>query len=230
LEFCSRSADWAKTTIADYGNGDDPEGLFSGLIIDHAGNFYGSSDGGGTANIGSVYEVTRSGAGWTTTLLHSFTSLATGAYANGGLLMDQAGNLYGTAPSGGASGGGIVFELSPSNGGWNYSVIANLIGPPGLNGPQGSLTMDGAGNLYGTTFGDGAFQCGNVFKLTSSGGQWISTDLYDFTCGDDGGNPRAGVTLDSNGNIFGTTSAYGPSGSGCTAGANACGVVWEITP
>ncbi len=87
--------------------------------------------------------------------------------------------------------------------------------------------MDAAGNLYGTTFSEGAFQCGNVFKLTPSGGQWTFPDLYDFTCGNDSGNPGAGVTLDGSGNIFGTTSDSGPSG---TREGHGCGVVWEITP
>jgi uncharacterized repeat protein (TIGR03803 family) len=220
---------WLKTTIANYNNG-FPQGLLSGVIIDGAGNLFGSSNSGGDGNIGSVFEVTKAGSVWLTTLLHSFTSLATGAYADGGLVMDHAGNLYGTTAEGGPSGGGIVFELSPSVGGWNYSVIANLTGNPGLSGSYGSLAIDANGNLYGTTYSDGAFQCGNVFKLTPSDGQWLYTDLHDFTCGDDGGNPRAGVTLDSSGNIFGTTAAYGPSGNNCAAGANRCGVVWEITP
>src|SRR5579871_505782 len=108
---------WAKTTIADYmfGNG-DPNALFGSLISDAAGNLYGTSYYGGAHNLGSVYEVTRSGSNWTTTVLHSFTDLATGAYAYGGLVMDSAGNLFGTAAKGGTGGGGIVFELSPANG------------------------------------------------------------------------------------------------------------------
>ena len=224
FELTRSGSGWVKTTIGDYNNG-GPEGLFSGLIIDRAGNLYGSSDEGGSANYGTVYELTRSGSGWTTTIIHSFTSVGTGAYADGGLVMDQAGNLYGTTDGGGASNGGIVFELSPSNGGWNYSVIWNLAGPG--SGPTGSLAMDAAGNLYGTTYGGGAFQCGNVFKLAPSGGQWSFTDLYDFTCGNDGGHPQAGVTLDANGNLYGTTYQYGPNGNCLGVG---CGVVWEITP
>jgi uncharacterized repeat protein (TIGR03803 family) len=162
---------WVKTTIGDYNNG-GPEGLYSGLIIDHAGNLYGTSDRGGAGNMGTVYELTPSGSGWTTTILHSFFNNGDGAQADGGLVMDNAGNLYGTTAYGGPGGGGVIFKLSPSNGGWNFSVIANLVGPG--NGPQGSLAMDAAGNLYGTTYGDGAFQCGNVFKLAPSGGHGSS--------------------------------------------------------
>ena len=87
---------WAKTTIAQYQFGNGGPILPYGLIIDSAGYLYGTSYYGGAEELGSVYEVTRSGSNWTTTVLHSFTDLATGAYAYGGLVMDSAGNLYGT--------------------------------------------------------------------------------------------------------------------------------------
>jgi uncharacterized repeat protein (TIGR03803 family) len=219
---------WVKTTLADYNFYDgDPSILYSGVIIDHAGNLYGTSESGGMNNggQGTVYELTYSGSGWTTTILHNFSENGDGFAPVGGLIMDSAGNLYGTTPYGGSGGGGVVFKLSPSNGGWNYSIIANLGGVSG-NGSVGSLAMDAAGNLYGTTYAEGAFQCDNVFKLTPSGGRWSFTDLYDFTCGNDGGYPIAGVTLDGSGNIFGTTSDDGPNND---CDGHGCGVVWEIT-
>jgi uncharacterized repeat protein (TIGR03803 family) len=140
-------------------------------------------------------------------------------------------NLYGTTTSGGAGGGGTVFELSPSDGGWTFSVISNLAGTRAGGGPQGTLAFDSAGNLYGTTYLDGTQQCGNVFKLTHSSGQWIYSDLYDFTCGNDGGFPEAGVALDASGNIYGTATPFGPNDT-CAYGGptRGCGVVWEITP
>jgi len=139
-----------------------------------------------------------------------------------GLIFDQAGNLYGSASSGGSGNGGTVFELMPSNGNWNFNLLYSLSGSGGSrNGPLRSLTMDAAGNLYGTTYSDGAYGAGSVFKLKPSNGAWTYTDLYDFTGGDDGANPYGGVTLDANGNLYGTT-AFG--------GASDAGVVWEITP
>src|SRR5262249_23101255 len=121
-------------------------------------------------------------------------------------------------------GGGTVFVLSPSGGGWTFSLIGSL---SGVAGPNGSLAFDSAGNLYGTTERDGTFQLCNVFKMTHSGGQWTHTDLYDFTGGDDGRSPAAGVTLDSSGNIYGTAPYAGPT---CSLTQLGCGVVWEITP
>jgi uncharacterized repeat protein (TIGR03803 family) len=94
-------------------------------------------------------------------------------------------------------------------------------------GPKYGLAMDAAGNLYGTTFQGGAHQLGNVFRLSPSNGQWIYTDLHDFTGGGDGGFPLGGVAIDANGNLFGTTEIGGMTSSDCTEG---CGVVWEITP
>ena len=81
--------------------------------------------------------------------------------------------------------------------------------------------MDGAGNLYGTTYCDGANNVGNVFKLTPSGASWTYTSLHDFTGGNDGANPISNVVFDANGNLYGTAS---------TGGTQDVGVVWEITP
>jgi len=81
--------------------------------------------------------------------------------------------------------------------------------------------MDSAGNLYGTTYGEGAYGVGSVFKLTPSNGGWTYTSLHDFTGGNDGGTLYGGVTLDANGNLYGTTNQGGAYGAG---------VVWEITP
>jgi len=127
--------------------------------------------------------------------------------------------LYG-ATSHTSFGGGAVFELSPSNGSWTYNLLYTFTGGPEC-GPRASLVMDGAGNLYGTTYCDGANRLGNVFELSPSNGGWAYTDLHDFTGGSDGGNPVSNVIFDVSGNLYGTASSGGTLGYG---------VVWKITP
>ena len=144
---------------------------------------------------------------------------------HGPLMFDRSGNLYGTTVSGGSGGGGTVFELSPSGGSWTFSLLYGLTGVPN-GGPKGNLAMDAAENLYGAADGDGAYGNGSVFKLTPNNGVWTYTDLHDFS-GSDGAGPNGGVTLDTNGNVYGTTVLGGIEGCGTGSG---CGVVWEITP
>jgi hypothetical protein len=123
----------------------------------------------------------------------------------------------------GPNGGGTVWELSPANGGWTFTVLYAFSGTNG--GPSGGLLMDKAGNLYGATVSQGAFGYGNVFKLSPVKGDWSYTSLYDFTGGSDGAFPGSKLTIDANGNLFGTTEAGG-SGQGYSGN----GVVFEITP
>ncbi|MEJ0047821.1 MAG: choice-of-anchor tandem repeat GloVer-containing protein [Rhodospirillales bacterium] len=137
----------------------------------------------------------------------------------GGLIEDSAGNLYGATESAGANGGGTVFELSPTANSWTLKVLADL--PAGAGGPVAALTMDAAGNLYGTNYMNGANGVGSVFKLTNVSGSWKYQVLHDFAGAAGGSYPGGGVVLDSNGNLFGT------AGSG---GAYGWGVAYEITP
>ena len=130
----------------------------------------------------------------------------------GGLIFDNSGNLYGGTQSGGSGGGGTVFELTPSNGSWTLKTLYSFTGS---HGPVASLTMDAAGNLYGTTLGDGAYGAGTVFKLAPSGGSWTYISLHDFTGGSDGGGPFSAVTFDANGNLYGTTWEGGDTSGDC---------------
>jgi hypothetical protein len=128
--------------------------------------------------------------------------------------MDSSGNLYGDNTNGGEYDGGVVFELSPSGGGWNFSVIASPNG--GLDAP---VSIDSAGNVYGTTQTGGVNQLGLVFELTRSGNNWIENDLYSFNQ-NDGILPFSSVVFDSRGTLYGTTWAGGTRGAG---------VVWQLT-
>jgi uncharacterized repeat protein (TIGR03803 family) len=142
----------------------------------------------------------------------------------GGLIMDAAGNLYGSAGGGVGTctgGCGVIFELSPnSNGRWTETVLYTFQGPGDGDGPS-DLVMDSSGNLYGTTYLGGdlgcnpTYGCGTVFKLSpNSGGGWTKTVLYSFMDGDDGALPLAGLTFDGAGILYGTTVLGGSNGSG----------------
>ena len=101
-------------------------------------------------------------------------------------------------------------------------MLYGLTNPGGVEcGPFGTLVMDAAGNLYGTTRCDGAYHGGSVFKLTRSGNTWTYSSLHDFTGLADGGNPYSSLVFDANGNIYGTASR---------GGAYSRGVIFEITP
>src|ERR1019366_8743737 len=153
-------------------------------------------------------------------VLHSFSGGADGTYPYGGLIFDAAGNLYGTTTSGGTSNTGTGFELTPAAGGtWTEKVLHNF-NNGGTDGtrPYARLTFDAAGNLYGTTYGGGAYNSyGTVFELTpAAGGTWTETVLWSFGNSTDGSYPWAGLIFDGAGNLYGTTSGGGTYGHGGT--------------
>jgi uncharacterized repeat protein (TIGR03803 family) len=158
------------------------------------------------------------------TTLYSFRGTNDGEHPSATLVFDGAGNLYGATTLGGSGGGGTVFRLSPSGGGWNFSLLYSLAGHASEGqdpGVYNALVLDAAGNLYGADYADTPNGYGSIFKLTPANGIWTYTGLHDFTGGSDGANPMGGVNFDANGDLYGTT-VYG----GTTGG----GVVWEITP
>jgi uncharacterized repeat protein (TIGR03803 family) len=127
---------WTGTSIHDF-NGSDGNLPYSSVTLDAPGNVYGTTWMGGPTNNGVVYRLTNSGSGWTYTMLYGFQGAADGTGPVGGLVLDQAGNLYGATGTGGSGGGGTVYELSPSGGGWNFSLLysftANGYDPGPLN-------------------------------------------------------------------------------------------------
>ncbi|HEY6251800.1 MAG TPA: choice-of-anchor tandem repeat GloVer-containing protein, partial [Candidatus Angelobacter sp.] len=189
------------------GDGAFPAG---GLVMDAAGNLYGTTVNGGGAGLcrnfgcGTVFKLDPSG---NLTVLHSFIGSSDGANPTAGLIMDAAGNLYGTAGFGGDFGPGAVFKLDASG---NETTLHSFSGPDGRE-PSAPLIMDAAGNLYSTTFRGGAADRGNVFKLDTS--QRL-TVLHEFTGLADGGNPAAGLIMDAAGNLYGTTGSGGVAGVG----------------
>ena len=209
--------------FADAGSdGRFPQGL---LNFDADNNIYGTTGAGGSANHGTVYMLTpnRDREGWSETLLYSFQGgTSDGANPIAGVVLDAAGNVYGTTSEGGSAGLGTVYMLTPSNGAWTETLLYSFQGGGDASTPNSSLSFDAAGNLYGTA-GGGADNQGTIFKLTPSGGHWTESVVHTFTGGADGGQPFGGVTIDSSGNLYGTASiggTYGQTG----------GVAFEITP
>jgi uncharacterized repeat protein (TIGR03803 family) len=163
---------WTERTLYSFTGGSDGSGPIGGLIIDAAGNLYGTTIYGGDlscnapSGCGTVFELTPSSGGWSLSTLYSFSGCGGWCAPHDKLLMDAAGNLYGTKQGDGLYSGGSVFKLTRSNGGWTYSSLHDFTGGSDGGAPEGSLILDGNGNLYGTTYQGGAYGSGVVFEIT----------------------------------------------------------------
>jgi len=229
----------------------DGEGPASSLTRDSAGNFYGTTALGGANMDGTIFELSPNGSGgYNETVLYSFCSVANCADGNdptSTVIFDGAGNLYGTACSGGANGQGvpsacgagfngygIVFELSPkpvggcpsgsnSGSGWCETVLYSFKSTPDGASPFAGLTFDPSGNLYGTTYGGGSGS-GTVYELSPNGkGGWTESALYSFCAQPkcvDGSHPD-GQLQAANGTFYATTES---------GGADAAGTVFGLSP
>jgi uncharacterized repeat protein (TIGR03803 family) len=229
---------------------------YGGVAVDASGNLYGMTNIGGTGlctndgfvvGCGTVFEVSpKTGGGWSYKILHNFSNTGKdGYFPLGALTLDASGNLYGTTVYGGTgscgnifsdTGCGTVFELSPkTGGGWTYKIVHSFRSTaPDGNYPEGNVTIDSAGNLYGTTFGGGAYGYGTVFEFKAvAGGGWTESIAHSFN--DDGvdgyysGKETLGLilytgatlTLDGSGNLYGVTD---------WGGTNDYGTIFELKP
>jgi uncharacterized repeat protein (TIGR03803 family) len=198
------------------------------LVQASDGNFYGTTSSGGSANSGTIFKMTPSGS---LTTLHSFTGGSGGANPTTGMIQASDGNFYGSIDSGGTSGYGYVYKVTPTG---TFSTLFSFSGVDGA-APRGELTQGSDGNLYGVTaFGANGFApgcaptlggsgCGfgTVFKLSLSGSL---TSLYSFSSADDNGAvPEAGLIEGQDGNFYGTTGRLGTVATGV-------GTAFKITP
>jgi len=196
----------AITTLASF-DGTDGGYPYGGLIMDGSGNLYGTTYGGCGVGYGTVFEL-AAGSNTITTLV-SFDG-TNGAYPSAGLIMDGSGNLYGTTYGGCGVGYGTVFEVAAGSN--TMTTLASFNWDNGSS-PYAGLTMDGSGNLYGTTAGGGANGEGTVFEVAA--GSNAITTLASFD-GTDGGYPYGGLIMDGSGNLYGTT-YHGGAYNGGTA-------------
>jgi uncharacterized repeat protein (TIGR03803 family) len=229
---------WTESTIHVFAgkSGGDGSGPTGGLVFDTAGNLYGTTGRGGTSNVGTVFKLSPNSDGtWTETVLTSFPADNDPQFP-GGVILDAAGNLYGAAELGGRYDYGAVFELSPnSDGTWTETVLYsfNEYGADASANPEGRLTFDAAGDLYGTAV-DCIIKCyGTVFKLRrDSDGTWTPTVIHAFTGGRDGSRPTGDLIFDAAGNLYGLTQNGGHPSCPPSAPANpsVCGKVFKLTP
>ncbi len=225
--FCrSVLCPWRETVLLGFneGNGAEPYGQ---LVFDQAGNIYGTTTYGGYAGEGEAYELTPSNHGWTENIIYNFGIGNAPYQPSGGVIFDNAGNLYGTTTWGGEHGYGIATELTPYEGSWTETTLYSFTGGGSDGGrPGGNLLMDAAGNLYGSTgWVPETNNPGTVYELTPSGGSWTYTLLYAFPTGTEGAGAVSNLTMDNAGNLYGTTSFEG--NQSCYYG---CGTIFKLTP
>jgi len=163
LRLTPSALGWQQNVLhAFQGNGDgiDPQGA---LISDSAGSLYGTTAVGGAQDLGTVFELSPSGSGWSYAILYNFTDQGA---PQDTLAMDAAGSLYGTTYGNASGEYGSVFRLSHSSGGWTYTNLYTFKGGHDGAHPWGSVALDAAGNLYGTTPQGGAYGAGAVWEIT----------------------------------------------------------------
>jgi uncharacterized repeat protein (TIGR03803 family) len=218
---------WAASNskvLYNFTGGNDGGDPATPLSFDASGNAYGTTVTGGSYGCGTVFQLKPVGSGWQQHTLWAFTCLADGKNPYGGVILDAAGDLYGTTVAGGSGGTcagdgcGTVFKLTQSRGNWSENVLYNFTGGNDGFGPGSGVVSDDAGNLYGTTPDGGLYSMGVVYELSRNG---TFTVIHAFTGGADGGVGSLGSLLYNAGKF------YGVSEIGGTAGA---GTAFQLTP
>jgi hypothetical protein len=225
---------------------DDGSSPAATLIMDKHGVLYGTTGGGGLG-FGTVFALTPPAPGkayWTEAVLYSFKGGSDGDFPDAGLAMGANGSLYGTTTRGGpcpgGGGCGTVFELTRPGPGkilWTEQVLHSFSGGADGSIPEASLILDSSGNLYGTArWGGNPNFGGTVFELNppaTAKGAWNFQVLYTFgqSSTTDGYAPMASLVMDARGNLYGSTTEGGGSGSqSCPDYEGGCGMVFKLIP
>lgn len=236
FELIHTRSKWRYMGIKYFCGNDGQAPAYGQLVFDPAGNLYGTTGFGGPGGLGVVFELTPQPHGkWAFAQLTDFSN-AEGGVADGGLMRDAQGNLYGALGDGGPLGLGSLYELSPAGGGqWNLSTPYTFASSADAELPFQNPVFDNNGNLFGTTYSGGQTPycqgCGVIYELVPQvGGGWSESVVYDFGStenGADGYQPVAGLVADGKGNYYGTTTK-----GGSVSGVRPCdcGAVFEFTP
>ncbi len=212
------AAPYTKSVLHSFMGGSDGINPYTGLLLDSAhGELYGTTEGGGTYGLGTVFRVSTTAPG-NETVLYSFAGGTDGANPVSNLVFNSGNNvLYGTTELGGANNAGTVFALATATN--TESIVYSFAGAPDGANPVAGLAIDAFGRLYGTTMNGGENGAGTLFNLTASNG--TENIMYSFANGSDGGKPMAGVVLDPNGTfVYGTTSSGGTNQAGTVFAAS----------
>ena len=212
---------WTQSVIHTFTGGNDGSGPGAGLTLDKHGNVYGMTPTGGANGLGVIFRLQPQASGeWKIKVLHTFSG-DDGATGSAGRLVLRSGTLYGAATVGGANGLGTIFSLKHIPGQWQFKNLYSFKGQPDAGFPYGGLTFDAAGNLYGTTYYDGANDFGSVYQLSPQpDGSWTERVLYSFKGGRDGMGSISNLVFSKKGALYGTTSE---GGSGCS-----CGTIFKL--
>lgn len=199
----------------------DGEGPQAGLVRDQAGSFYGTAEEGGTCDGGVVFKLGKNG---TMSILHSFCREGEGDEPQSALVLDAAGNLYGTLNEGLGDNLGAVYKVTPDGEETILHQFGRCTPADGCDPGYASLVLDSAGDIYGVTGFGGTYNYGTVFKIDTKGNETL---LHSFTEGSDGGDP-SWLARTSNGTLYGTTYFGGIRQNDCVDFG--CGVIFQITP
>jgi uncharacterized repeat protein (TIGR03803 family) len=227
---------WTEKVIYTFSaTGADGTGPSAGMTIAADGTMYSTTPDGGAFGAGTVFSLKKTSTGWKQTVIQNLNGSSNGGYPYEGLMMDAAGNLYGAAPTGGASGQGVIYRLSRTKTGWADKVLHSFTNANG----DGSglywidLISDTSGNIYGATSFGGTNGTGMVWELVYSETKKSYSEriLYEFGASGsgDGNNPYGGLAMDSAGNLYGTTLYGGTSNIGTSYKLTKNGTTWKET-
>ena len=226
----SQGGSWTLSTLYSFSGGADGAFPLGGVIVDDAGNLYGTASEGGLlsdcdgAGCGVVFEVSSGIAGgWTQTTLHGFAEIE-GALPSSGLIFGANRTLYGTTVEGGTNGYGTVFEVAPFQGGWTETTLHSFSDQE--SAPAGGLTLN-HGRLFGMTMLGGTRNAGTVFELSRTKSGAVESIVHNFSGRSGGTIPIGSVVFDERGNLYGSASEGGNSGCDSNQG---CGAIFELTP
>jgi len=222
---------WTLTPLYSFTGGADGGYPYGRVALASNGGLYGTTSIGGQGcsnGCGTFFHLRppptapkAALAPWDETVLYLFTGGSGGAYPEGDLTFDQSGNVYGTAGGGGFNDNGVIYELTPSGGGWTQTVLYTPQGDGAGADPVGGVVFDASGNLYGVFRLGGPNEVGAVYQLSPSGMGWTRQFLHSFSGGNDGEQPNGGLIIGPSGNLYGTT---------YLGGSGDAGTVFELTP